>query len=251
MVLKLSGLTVGSFRIDAADRLTFFSCPIPKDPIFQLKGDVADVLCQAVWDLKPRFQLYPNLEVFSKMDCFKDFEDDREFLSLREYARVTGYLPISIRAVTEAEKLSLVSRMVLESVCVETQPLPEIEDEALSSFLKILNSKLDSIIRILSGESCGKGLDMAKVNISDGGLRIHAPDSYERNSDVEVKLMVPTAPSMVFYIYGKVVSCEPAGDMSELCIEFTDIDNDIREHIAKYVFHKQRELIRKKRSRTP
>jgi hypothetical protein len=185
------------------------------------------------------------------MDCFEDFEDDREFLSLREYARVTGYLPVNIRALTEAERLSLASRMVFESVSLETQPLPEIEDQPLSACLKILNSKLDSIIRMLSFESCGKEMDMAKVNISDGGLRILAPGTYTQNCDVEIKLMVPTAPSMIFYIYGKIVSCQPVGDGSELCIEFTDIDDDIREHIAKYVFHKQRELIRKKRSRTP
>ncbi|MGC9194052.1 MAG: PilZ domain-containing protein [Syntrophobacteraceae bacterium] len=185
------------------------------------------------------------------MDCFEDFEDDREYLSLREYARVTGYLPVSIRAVTETEKLSLVSRMVFESVSFETQSLPEIGDQALSACLKILNSKLDSIIRMLSFESCGKEMDMAKVNISDGGIRIHSPAGYEPNSDVEIKLIVPTAPSMIFYIYGKVVNCETVGDVYELCIEFTDIDDDIREHIAKYVFHKQRELIRKKRSHTP
>jgi c-di-GMP-binding flagellar brake protein YcgR len=127
--------------------------------------------------------------------------------------------------------------------------MPQIEDEALAACLRILNSKLDAIMKLLALDTSCKEMDLVKVNISDGGLRFLSTVSYSRDDFVEIRLMLPTAHSMIFYIYGKVVSCDAAGESSELCVEFTDIDDDIREQIAKYVFHKQREILRKKRSR--
>ena len=72
--------------------------------------------------------------------------------------------------------------------------------------------------------------------------------SFELDDLVEIRLMLPTAPFMIFYIYGNVVKCEARCQKYEVCIEFTEIDDDIREQIAKYVFHRQREILRKKRS---
>ncbi len=184
------------------------------------------------------------------MNAFGDLEEDRQFLSMREYARVTGYLPVSIRAVPEGERQGLASRIGVESAFAEHQDMPEVDDPALSACLRILSAKLDAIIKMLTLEASCKEMDLAKVNISDGGLRIVSAVCYSRDDFVEIRLMLPTAPSMIFYIYGKVVACDTAGESSELCIEFTDIDDDIREQIAKYVFHKQREILRKKRSRT-
>ncbi|MDR3570006.1 MAG: PilZ domain-containing protein [Syntrophobacteraceae bacterium] len=184
------------------------------------------------------------------MDGFRDLEEDREFLSLREFARVTGYLPVSVRAVAEEQRPGLTSRIVIESVFTEHSEMPEIEDKALFACLQILNSKLDAIIKMLALNSNCKEMDLAKVNISDGGLRIASTVNYSRDDFMEIRLMLPTSSSMIFYIYGKVVSCEAVGENIELSIAFTDIDDDIREQIAKYVFHKQREILRKKRSRT-
>lgn len=183
------------------------------------------------------------------MNFFGDLDDDRQFLSMREYARVTGYLPVRIRAVPEEEMQGLSSRIVVESTFAEQPEMPEVEDPALAACLRILNSKLDTIIKMLAVESSCKEMDVTKVNISDGGLRLVSTVSYSRDDFVEIRLMLPTAPSMIFYIYGKVVSCDVVGESSELSVAFTDIDDDIREQIAKYVFHKQREILRKKRSR--
>ena len=39
--------------------------------------------------------------------------------------------------------------------------------------------------------------------------------NYSREDLVEIRLMLPTAPSMIFYIYGKVVSCDAVGESNE------------------------------------
>jgi hypothetical protein len=185
------------------------------------------------------------------MAGFQELDDDKLYRSLREYARVSAFLPVRIRQVLEKERQSLRSRIVVESALTEHPEMPEIEDLALSACLQILNSKLDSIIRLLAFPSNShKELDFARVNISAGGLSTSSSERYALDDLVEIRLMLPTAPFMIFYIYGKVVKCDAAHQKYELFVEFTEIDDDIREQIEKYVFHKQREILRKKRSRT-
>lgn len=177
-------------------------------------------------------------------------DKDGVYRSLREYARVNAYLPLTIRPVGEEERQSLRSRVVIESALTEHPEMPELEDQTLSACLHILNSKLDSIIRMLAFPSNGpKDLDFSKVNISAGGLSTYSIQGHAVNDLVEIRLMLPTAPLMVNYIYGKVVKCEAVNGKYEIYVEYTEIDDDIREQIAKYVFQKQREILRKNRSR--
>ncbi len=186
------------------------------------------------------------------MDGFQELEEDNSYRSLREYARVSAYLPVRIRPVSEKERQSLRSRIVVESALTEHPEMPEIEDEVLSDCLQILNSKLDTIIRLLAFPADSpRELDFARVNISAGGLSTSSSECCALDDLVEIRLMLPTAPFMIFYVYGTVVKCDAASEKFQLCIEFTEIDDDIREQIAKYVFHKQREILRKKRSSTP
>jgi c-di-GMP-binding flagellar brake protein YcgR len=168
---------------------------------------------------------------------------------MREYARVSAFLPVRIRPVLEEERQGLRSRIVIKSAITEHPEMPEIQDEALSACLHILNSKLDSIIRLLAfPPNSDRELDFARVNISAGGLGTSSSQLYALDDLVETRLILPTAPFMVFYIYGKVVRCDAACEKFDLCIEFTEIDDDIREEIVKYVFHKQREIMRKQRN---
>lgn len=179
-------------------------------------------------------------------------DEDKDYRSLREYSRVEAFLPVRIRQVLEEERQSMRSRIVIESAPIEHPELPQLEDEILSSCLQILNSKLDSIIRLLAfPANSHKELDFEMVNISAGGLSTLSGEMYAQDDLVEIRLMLPTAPSMMFYVYGNVVKCAPACQKHEVCIEFTEIDDDIREQIAKYVFHRQREILRKKRSQRP
>ncbi len=183
------------------------------------------------------------------MDRFQELDEDASYRSMREYARVSAFLPIRVRRVPEEERQGLMSRIVVESAMTEHPEMPEIENEALAVSLNILSSKLDSIIRLLAfPANSGRELDYARVNISAGGLSTAAGQPYAVDDLVEARLILPTAPFMIFYIYGRVVKCDAACEKFDLCIEFTDIDDDIREEIVKFVFHKQREIMRKQRN---
>jgi hypothetical protein len=181
------------------------------------------------------------------MGDYPDMDEDALYRSLREYSRVDAFLPVKIRRLSREELQSARSRVVVESALTEHPEMPELDDEQLSTCLKILNAKLESIIRLLAyPANSHRELDFEMVNISAGGLGMRSFDVFEVDDIVEIRLMLPTAPFVMFYIYGHVVRCDAACEKCEVCIEFSEIDDDIREQIAKYVFHRQREVLRKR-----
>lgn len=180
----------------------------------------------------------------------RDIEDEEaKYRSLREYSRVDGHLPIHISAVPENRHSMAWSRTSLEAALTEHQEMPEVSDRVISECLNIINSKLDTIIRMLAFQSkdyCS--LQLEEVNISAGGLSVATGELIECGTLVEIQLMLPTAPYLILYIYGNVVRSEPEGERNRVWVYFTLIDEDIREHIVKYVFERQREILRKKRN---
>ncbi|MCE5336590.1 MAG: PilZ domain-containing protein [Desulfobacteraceae bacterium] len=174
--------------------------------------------------------------------------DETYFRSLREYSRVDGFLPLQIRLVGEGECNLLCSRSSQESVLTEHPDMPETDDRVLTECLRALNAKLDTIIRMLAFQTMDyKSLKLEHVNISAGGIYTFCPSEYSPGDMVEVRFMLPSMPYTIFYVYGNVVRCEPARGKFAISVEFTEIDEDIRESIAKYVFERQREIMRKKR----
>ncbi len=183
------------------------------------------------------------------MGDYRESDEDMLYRSLREYSRVEAFLPVRIRRLEKEELGGARSRIVVESALIEHPEMPDLEDEQLSTCLQILNAKLDSIIRLLAFSSNShKELYFELVNISAGGLALKSCEGFEVDDPVEIRLTLPTAPFMIFYVYGNVIRCEAACQQYEVCIEFSEIDDDIREQIAKFVFHRQREVLRKKRS---
>jgi hypothetical protein len=177
-----------------------------------------------------------------------DTEEEKYFRTLREYSRVDAFLPVHIRLVASAELQTLRSRTTVESVITESREMPEPDDKILAECLQILNAKLDSILKILSFQTseCNT-LCLRQVNISAGGLSVSTNDAFEGGSIVEIRMMLPATPYVVYYLYGEVVSSELVGKLWQNSIVYTEVDVDIREQIAKFVFERQREILRKKR----
>lgn len=175
-------------------------------------------------------------------------ENDEQYRSLREFSRVEAFLPVQITRVGEADRAAVRSHSSFESALTGHQEMPEPDDKVISECLRILNSKLDSIIQMLASQKKEyERLPLRQINISAGGMRTWVENGLALNDLVEVRMMLPTAPFMVFYIYGTVVKIEQSANKCRVSVEFTEIDDDIREQIVKYVFERQREILRKKR----
>lgn len=175
--------------------------------------------------------------------------DDTRFVQMREYSRIDASIPFDVRIVSEEERLNLRSRTSMESAFTESQQLPEVGESALADCLKIINKKLDTILNLLTLQTreCCTLLPTC-VNISAGGVRAPLQVEYCIGDVLEVRMVLPTMPYVVFYLYGVVVRSEKTEEAKYLtCIEFTSIDEEIRDKIAKFVFEKQREVLRMKR----
>ncbi|MFZ2447328.1 MAG: PilZ domain-containing protein [Syntrophobacteraceae bacterium] len=175
-------------------------------------------------------------------------QEEATYRSLREYSRVDGHLPIQISLVPTEEHALMRSRTSLEAALTENQEMPEPQDRVIAECLRILNTKLDTIIRMLAFQTRDySSLRLEEVNISAGGLSTSTRETFECGDLVEIRFMLPTASYVIFYVYGKVVKSEPECDSHRIWIYFTLIDEDIREQIVKYVFERQREILRKQR----
>jgi hypothetical protein len=181
------------------------------------------------------------------MSDLNQMEEER-YRGMREYSRVDAYLPFSVRRVPLVDKDCVRSRMSVESVLTEHPELPEVQDVALSECLRIINSKLDAIIEVLSLQSREHSImRLQNVNISAGGICVAHEEDFAPEELLEIRLVLPSVPYAVMYVYGLVVKSQPIDDGSITSIEYTEIDEDIREQIAKFVFERQREILRKKK----
>lgn len=175
--------------------------------------------------------------------------EEEKYRKAREYSRVDAYLPLQVRVVPAEKREEVRSRSSNECMGSLFQPLPDLEDRVLAECMRIINSKLDAILNVMSIQTEGIPLlRTTKVNISGNGLSFESDDRYNAGQMLELRLILPYPGEAVLYIYGDVVRIEEdVEDKVIVSIRFTVIDEDIREKIVKYVFEKQRELIRKQR----
>ncbi|HTZ17894.1 MAG TPA: PilZ domain-containing protein [Dissulfurispiraceae bacterium] len=168
--------------------------------------------------------------------------------NLREFSRVDAVIPLEVRLVSPEEHRNLRSFIVGEAVLPEYPIPPEVDDIILSEWLKMLNSKLDAIIGAISEKYDKVAVTSQKlVNISGGGLGFDSPVKYEVGDILEMKLMLPIIPSYTLYVYGEVVTSRAERGNYHTALKFITIDDEVRDHIVKFVFKTQRDMIRKKR----
>ena len=174
-------------------------------------------------------------------------EDSRE-QNLREFSRVDAVIPLEVRLVSPVDRTNIRSFIAGEASLPEYQIPPEVEDIALAEWLKMLNAKLDAIISSLAenGEKVPV-ISQKLVNISGGGLGFDSAEKYQLGDILEIKIMLPITPVYTLYIYGEVVDIRSNDERYHTAVKFVTIDDEIRDHIVKFVFKTQRDILRKKR----
>lgn len=166
---------------------------------------------------------------------------------MREFSRVDASIPLSFRLLTDDEKEKVKAR-IAGDITFGNIPVEEPTDKALAEWLKIINSKLDYLINIWSyhqeGFSC---LPLQEVNISGGGLSFYSNTPYNQGDILELKTVLEGPSTIALYLYGEVVNCDKEKDNYKIGVKFVNIDEDIRDYIIRFVFHRQRQIIRQKR----
>lgn len=169
----------------------------------------------------------------------------------REYSRVDAYLPFGYRIVADEERDHIQARISGDAAASELRPIPDMGDHdyIFGEWLKILNLKLDTVIRLIAIQREGFfNLPFRAVNISGGGMSFLLPQAIASGTILEIKLLLTRNQHVAMFIYGEVTKSVRRGDNYFTAVSYLNMDVSIRDEIIRYVFEREREIIRDKRS---
>ncbi|MEJ5300389.1 MAG: PilZ domain-containing protein [Thermodesulforhabdaceae bacterium] len=165
----------------------------------------------------------------------------------REYFRVKDVLQVALKKLPPFSVLPT-SRMVGYPLSVTSDfsvPSETVDPFIIRQF-QAIHQKLDAILEYLCLEKLGfVEMEYKEVDFSAGGMRVATLDKFEEGDILEVKLVLPTAPPIYLICYGVVKRCTECDEKREVAVEFTNMSEDIRSIIVKYVLQRQRQDIRR------
>jgi hypothetical protein len=166
----------------------------------------------------------------------------------REYSRVTAYLPLDYKLLDSGQVKYIRSRVAGETILAEFKSLPDPDDQLIAEWLSTINTKLNSIIRMLTIQHEGfNRLSIVKVNISGGGISLNTGMQFKPGDILEVKIMLTMQSPLALFLYGEVVEVSKNNVEYDTSIQFIAIDDFIRDEIIRFVFEREREILREKR----
>jgi len=165
----------------------------------------------------------------------------------REFSRVDAHLPLEIRLVP-SEQRRLISSRLEEKRFNSVQLPPDVVDPLLAEWLKILNDKLDKILGMLASDQANSELPPFRTEtLSGGGVSFISPNEYDLGDLLELKMIFNSSLSGTLHLYGEVVQKEKSGEDYLIAVSFLSLEENLRNEIIKFVFEKERELLRQKR----
>ncbi len=168
----------------------------------------------------------------------------------RKYCRVEACIPFACRLVPPEERNKVQSHISSATFLTGHKPMAEIHDPSLAEWINLVSIKLDTIIQLLTLEREGfSSLPFECINISGGGLRFLSQDKYAMGDTVEIRMMLSLLHPVALYTYATVLSVSERrteGDY-DVSVEFIAMDNAIQDEIIRFVFEREREILRVKK----
>ena len=127
-------------------------------------------------------------------------------------------------------------------------------DAALVDYLLMMDAKLDRILSLLQKES-GSGRNPVSgraVDISGSGMRIFVNTPVEIGRILHVPLLISKFPLNFIDLYGEVTRIDAVSEVDRtgyhIGVRFLDLDPREQERIINFVFKKNREALRRRRT---
>lgn len=180
--------------------------------------------------------------------------------------RVYDRLQIAYRFIEDDEWTSSESPERYFPYIWSRYPSSVVSDESEESNLKILphiidlHRKMDILIELMLHNNKGIQVEVPlerDVSISASGIKLDISETSLPGQKIALCLVLPMIPPVNLFIVGEVrrsIRAESSGGVAEVFFEtgikFIDIKDDDYEKIVKYIFKKQRDLLRNKKMLT-
>ncbi|MDT8272844.1 MAG: PilZ domain-containing protein [Desulfomonilia bacterium] len=134
--------------------------------------------------------------------------------------------------------------------------VPYTRESPYNQILWEMNRKLDLLVHMLLAEEfkdlmSSRPLD---VNISASGIRFIANTSFEVGDLLEINLILPMVPLLFIRLMGEVIRQKNVTSYETnryaVAVTFLRMDPDAKDDIIRYLFRRQRELLRKRQNHT-
>lgn len=160
----------------------------------------------------------------------------------RKYVRTSDNIPVYYEHIAEDEDAKDVM-VDWELLFDDLDPSPE-ENPKLYELLFDINQKVNILINFMSGANGFNMPEARDVNISGGGLRFYCNDDFNAGDKLVLKTFLPTH-AHVIKIKCEVVRAVRGPDgRNEVAVKYLDMDEATRDKIIRYIFAKQRKLLR-------
>jgi hypothetical protein len=163
------------------------------------------------------------------------------------------------RVLPEAMARIQANKLILDSFLKGKYGHPGSDDAApqreagLSQGLWEINRKLDLLIHMVLADEFKELMTSSpkEVNVSASGIRFISEESREMGDLMEIRMILPMAPLLFVRLVGEVIrqkalTSTPVTSRYAVAVKFLKIDTDTREDIIRYLFMRQREVLRKR-----
>ena len=173
--------------------------------------------------------------------------DESDIRNNREFSRVTAHLPLEITRVPPDKRQYIQSRSEAFQTPAAQLP-PDVDDPLLAAWLKLLHTKIDTILSSLTANQQARELPLVRTeNIGGGGVSFIAPEEFQLDDFLEIKMIITSHMPRTLYLYGEVVQTGKRVEGYFTAVRFKFLDDYLQDEIVKFVFEKERELLRRGR----
>ena len=166
----------------------------------------------------------------------------------REYVRTNDVIPVYYE-LSGAEGEPVRTAFDWEVMFDEIEPRAE-DNPKLYELLFDINQKLNILLNHMSEQTGFNMPEAREVNISGGGLRFFSKEAFDAGQRLVLKTFLPVYAHVVKINCEVVRSLPLDGGGFSVAVKYVDMDETTRDKIIKYIFAKQRRVLRTEKGTT-
>ncbi len=197
------------------------------------------------------------------IECYASPGNER-----RQDVRINDKIYYSVSFVSHADRRAEVLPVALEKIRANkllidsflkgqygypgSENTPHTREAPYNQAIWELNRKIDLLIHMYLSEDFKNlmGSIPRAVNISASGMRFISEEKFEDGDLLEIGLILPMVPLLYMRFVGEVIRVKGITsyetDRYAVATRFINIENDVRDDIIRYLFRRQREILRRR-----